>query len=70
MKPDVLKVKAPTLLLSDTGDEVNPIDKEVAKLRPDFKYVEFSAGNFMEFMTQPKRWAEIVDEWLKATVKR
>lgn len=70
MKPDVLKVKAPTLLLSDTGDEVNPIDKEVAKLRPDFKYVEFSSGNFMEFMTQPKRWADIVDEWLKTTVKR
>ena len=70
MKPDVLKVKAPTLLLSDTGDEVNAIDKEVAKLRPDFKYVEFSSGNFMEFMTQPKHWADIVDEWLKATVKR
>ena len=70
MKPDVLKVKAPTLLLSDTGDEVNAIDKEVAKLRPDFKYVEFSSGNFMEFMTQPKHWADIVDEWLNTTVKR
>lgn len=69
MKPDVLKVKAPTLLLSDTGDEVNPIDKEVARLRPDFKYVEFSNGNFMEFMTQPRKWADIVDDWLKATVK-
>ena len=70
MKPDVMRIKAPTLLLSDTGDEVNPIDKEVAKLRPDFKYVEFSNGNFMEFMTQPKKWADIVDEWIKATVKR
>jgi pimeloyl-ACP methyl ester carboxylesterase len=69
MKPDLMKVKVPTLLLSDTGDEVNPIDKEVAKLRPDFKYVEFSNGNFMEFMTQPKKWADIVDAWLKATVK-
>lgn len=70
MKPDVLKVKAPTLLLSDTGDEVHPIDMEVAKLRPDFKYVEFSNGNFMEFMTQPKKWVDIVDAWLKATVKK
>lgn len=70
MKPDILKIKVPTLLLSDTGDAVNPIDKEVAALRPDFKYVEFSSGNFMEFMTQPKKWADIVDEWLKATVKR
>jgi pimeloyl-ACP methyl ester carboxylesterase len=70
MKPDILKIKVPTLLLSDTGDAVNAIDKKVAALRPDFKYVEFSSGNFMEFMTQPKKWADIVDEWLKTTVKR
>jgi pimeloyl-ACP methyl ester carboxylesterase len=69
MKPDLLKVKVPTLLLTDAGDEVHPIDKEVARLRPDFKYVEFSSGNFMEFMTQPGKWAGLVDEWLKATVK-
>ncbi|MCU0757674.1 MAG: alpha/beta hydrolase [Steroidobacteraceae bacterium] len=65
MKPDLMKVRVPTLLLSDTGDEVNPIDKEVARLRPDFEYVEFSNGNFMEFMTQPRKWALIVDAWLK-----
>lgn len=69
MKPDIMKIKVPTLLLSDTGDAVNPIDKEVAKLRPDFKYVEFSSGNFMEFMAQPKKWANIVDEWMKGNVK-
>jgi pimeloyl-ACP methyl ester carboxylesterase len=70
MKPDLMKVKVPTLLLSDTGDEVNAIDKEVARLRPDFKYVEFSNGNFMEFMTQPVKWADVVDDWIKGNVKR
>jgi pimeloyl-ACP methyl ester carboxylesterase len=69
MRPDILKIKVPTLLLSDTGDAVNPIDKEVARLRPDFKYVEFSNGNFMEFMTKPGKWADIVDEWMKGNVK-
>lgn len=69
MQPDIMKIKVPTLLLSDTGDAVNPIDKEVAKLRPDFKYVEFSNGNFMEFMAQPKKWASLVDEWMKSNVK-
>jgi pimeloyl-ACP methyl ester carboxylesterase len=69
MKPDLMRVKVPTLLLSDTGDEVNPIDKEVARLRPDFKYVEFSNGNFMEFMTQPRKWADLVDAWIKENVK-
>lgn len=69
MQPDIMKIKVPTLLLSDTGDAVNPIDKEVAKLRPDFEYVEFSDGNFMEFMAQPKKWADIVDAWMKDNVK-
>ncbi len=69
MRPDIMKIKVPTLLLSDTGDAVSPIDKEVARLRPDFKYVEFSNGNIMEFMIQPGKWANIVDEWMKANVK-
>ena len=66
MRPDVLNIKVPTLIISDTGDEVHPIDKEVAKLRPDFSYIEFSNGNFMEFMTQPKKWADIVETWLQS----
>lgn len=69
MKPDIMKIKVPTLLLSDTGDAVNPIDKEVAALRPDFKYVEFSNGNFMQFMAEPKRWAHLVGDWRKQTIK-
>ncbi|MBM3514122.1 MAG: alpha/beta hydrolase [Alphaproteobacteria bacterium] len=69
MRADIMKIKVPTLLLSDTGDSINAIDKEVAKLRPEFKYVEFSNGNFMEFMAQPKKWASIVDEWMKSNVK-
>ena len=69
MKPDLMKIKVPTLLLSDTGDAVNVIDKEVAKLRPDFKYVEFSNGNFMQFMAEPKKWAKIVAEWRAQNVK-
>jgi len=64
MQPDIEKIKVPVLLLSDTGDAINPTDKKVAALRPDFKYVEFSNGNFMEFMTQPKKWADIVGEWM------
>jgi pimeloyl-ACP methyl ester carboxylesterase len=68
-KPDILNIKAPTLLISDTGDEVNPMDKDVIKLRPDFKYVEFSNGNFMELMADPAKWAKIVSEWRRETVK-
>lgn len=69
MRPDIEKIKVPTMIMSDTGDAINPVDKSVVALRPDFKYVEFSNGNFMEFMTQPQKWADISSEWLKTKVK-
>ena len=65
-------IKVPTLLLSDTGDAVNPIDKrsrEAAGRTSKLRRV-LERQLHVEFMTQPKKWADIVDEWIKATVKR
>jgi hypothetical protein len=39
------------------------MDKRLAAMRPDFKYVEFSTGGTMEFMADPKRWAALVADW-------
>jgi pimeloyl-ACP methyl ester carboxylesterase len=69
MLPDLPKIHVPTLLLSDTEDPVNVMDKRLAGLRPDFKYVEFSDGNLFEFMAEPQRWAKIVADWKTANVK-
>jgi pimeloyl-ACP methyl ester carboxylesterase len=69
MLPDVPKIKVPTILLSDTSDPVNKMDKRLAGLRPDFKYVEFSNGDLLEFMAEPKRWADIYVDWKKQNVK-
>lgn len=70
MMLDVPKIKVPVLLLSDTGDPVNKMDKRLAAARPDFKYVEFSNGNELEFMTDPNRWASVYATWRAQVVKK
>ncbi len=69
MLPDLEQVAVPTLLLSDTQDPVNVMDKRVAGYRPDFKYVEFSNGNLFEFMAEPQRWATLVAAWMADNVR-
>ena len=66
MLPDLMAIKVPGLILSDTKDPVNVMDKRVAFThRPDFKYVEFSQGDLLEFMAEPKRWAKIVADFIE-----
>ncbi|MCC6430336.1 MAG: alpha/beta fold hydrolase [Gemmatimonadaceae bacterium] len=69
MMLDVPKIKVPVLLLSDTADPVNKMDKRLAAARPDFTYVEFSDGRELEFMTDPIRWANTYSTWRGQIVK-
>lgn len=69
MMADVPKIKAPVLLLSDTTDPVNKMDKRLAAARPDFTYVEFSNGDLFQFMAEPKRWAKTYADWRAKTLK-
>ena len=64
MLPDLHAIQVPGLILSDVQDSVHPMDQRVAKLSPDFKYVEFSKGNLLEFMAEPERWAEIATNFM------
>ena len=63
MQPDLMALKGPGLILSDTADSLHPIDKRVAKMRPDFEYLEFSQGSIFAFMAEPKRWARIAADF-------
>jgi pimeloyl-ACP methyl ester carboxylesterase len=64
MLPDLMAIKVPGLILSDAKDSIHHIDLRVAKHRPDFKYVEFSQGDLLQFMAEPKRWADIAAEFM------
>ena len=65
MLPDLMAIKVPGLVLSDAKDPVQVMDLRVAnEHRPDFKYVEFSKGDLLQFMAEPKRWAQIVADFM------
>lgn len=68
MSKDLPLIKAPGMILSDVNDAVHAMDLRGAKARPDWKYVEFSNGNLLQFMAEPKRWAGIAAEFMK-TIK-
>jgi len=63
MEPDLKAINVPGMILTDTEDDVHYIDVRVSKMRPDFKYMEFSDGNLLELMAQPQRWAKIAAEF-------
>ena len=69
MMQDVPKIKVPVLLLSDTGEPVNKMDKRLAAARPDFKYVEFSNGDVFELVADPARWANVYSTWRGQVLK-
>lgn len=63
MMSDFMAIQAPGMIMTDLEDDVHYIDVRAAELRPDFKYVEFSEGNILEMMAQPKKWARIAKEF-------
>ncbi|NKB44314.1 MAG: alpha/beta fold hydrolase [Alphaproteobacteria bacterium] len=63
MEPDLMAINVPGMILADTEDDVHYIDVRVSKMRPDFKYAEFSDGNLLEFMAQPEKWAKLAAEF-------
>jgi pimeloyl-ACP methyl ester carboxylesterase len=68
MRPDLLAIRVPTMILTDSADPIHPADLRVAKLRPDFRYEVFSQFGGMAMMDEPERWARVVASYV-ATVK-
>ena len=57
-------IKAPTLLISNTGDMLNPQDRALAEMRPDFEFKEIKGGTFQYVYDDAEAWAEIVAEFV------
>jgi len=59
------KVHYPTLLLSNTGDQIHAWTQNARKLRPDFTYVELAGGSINIQDEQPIHWAAAIVRYLK-----
>jgi pimeloyl-ACP methyl ester carboxylesterase len=60
MAADLRAIRAPTLLLTDTGDPLHANDRRVLQLRPDFTLRVFSDGGSFALMREPARWARVL----------
>ncbi len=59
----VESVQAPTLLISNTGDMLNPQDRRLSEVRPDFEYREIVGGTFQYVYDDAETWASFVAEF-------
>jgi pimeloyl-ACP methyl ester carboxylesterase len=65
MAADLARLRAPTLLLSDTGDALHPNDLRAHALRPDFTFRDFSSGKSFALMAEPGRWSAIITDFAR-----
>ncbi|MBL8645474.1 MAG: alpha/beta hydrolase [Rhodospirillaceae bacterium] len=60
------RIKRPTLVITNTGDQIYENAKATIKMRPDFAYAELQGGGVDIIDQQPEAWAEAVAAFLKA----
>ncbi len=60
------KVKAPILLINNTGDQIYVESQRLLKARPDVQYVELQGGAIDVVDQLPAQWAGAIIKYLKA----
>ena len=65
---DLLRVRAPTLIITDEDDVTHKMDQATHALRPDFLYRVLSTQGMgtSAVMTAPERWADVAQVLLDA----
>ncbi len=53
-------IKQPTLILTNTGDEIYENAKQTAEMRPDFAYAEIEGGSWDIVDEKPEEWVDAV----------
>jgi pimeloyl-ACP methyl ester carboxylesterase len=61
---DAQAIRAPTLILSDSGDLVHDYDLRLARLRPDFELRVFTDESGNAMMNNPELWAALVADYV------
>lgn len=64
LEPDLLAIRAPTLLLTNRGDSAFALSERTARLRPDFAVVTHEGGTNDYIDEQPDIWTDAVVAFL------
>ncbi|MFO1427103.1 MAG: alpha/beta hydrolase [Steroidobacteraceae bacterium] len=58
------RISHPTLILSNTGDDIHAYARRAHELRPDFEYRELQGGTHDIVDQQPQAWSEAVAQYI------
>ena len=61
------RLKHPTMILTNTGDDIYELAQRARTLRPDFTYVEMQGGTHDIVDQQPEAWSDAVVAYLRGT---
>ena len=59
-------IRRPTLILTNTGDQIYEQSKIAARMRPDFAFFELQGGGIDIVDQQPREWVNAIDQFLKS----
>ena len=62
----LMNLMVPTMILTNTGDQIYESAKLAAQIRPDFAYVELQGGGIDIVDQMPEEWADAVADFLTA----
>ena len=61
----IKNIQQPTMILTNTGDQIYENAKLTRTMRPDFAYIEFEGGGIDIVDQMPEQWADAVANFLK-----
>ena len=59
------KVTVPSLILTNTGDQIYPLAKKAHEIRPDFEFAELDGGGIDIVDQQPEAWSDAVAAYIQ-----
>lgn len=66
MAADLARISCPTLILTNTGEDLYDASRRAAELRPDFAFAALEAGTHDIVDEQPEAWTAAVATFLQA----
>jgi pimeloyl-ACP methyl ester carboxylesterase len=64
--PDLAAIGCPTLVLTNSGEDLYEASKRAARSRPDFAFAELEGGTHDIVDEQPDAWARLVARFMLA----
>lgn len=66
LEPTLMRISQPTLILTNTGDNIYPHAERAKAMRPDFALATLQGGGVDIVDQQPQAWTDIITDFLRS----